>query len=1042
MSSRESGWTAYLQWNARLANRFYSSKAARRLAYLDVSREVLLELAREHNELGDPLAHLTASVASTLDLDRAHHSMFWAHRERLRAWQRAHTRDPPPCIGLLGLLALAAEQMSGDGQLAATNYYGRLARLLSIDERYHEDLQRAFRRDTPALWHALNAWLESWRGERGLPTAFAFDHRRYVGLPISQALLREADRQHLPECFAAYGARGGQRISPADMQRLLSDWIPAAPVSARLKRLWAQEHARERIAEIACLELEAWDGLAPEATAASGTLPLLLAAAVQRTPRLRLDLALAARAGPSTPKGSCRLLIHLEQAGPAIAQIPAQLMPTSFADYYLLRAQCAIAYDRALISHLRIDATSDSARPLERRWKQVVVLRHEPESHLYMETKRVELGEDHIALVHESIEPQARDYLMSVATSDLRRVTSLDNASVPTQWTAFLDARITGTRTTDKEELQALVPVATTNVLLDGGLRLPGRAIWHVSHPPQVTVVSLSSNKHIVSVWQPSEQELAEGGGERVLGETQRGDAWPLQALGLKDGEYRVLVKDAKLPAEAPAVATARFRLCSAQTPRHEMDIPLGHRPDCPLWPLTASEIREDYEGPLLLGAQLQHWPQAELRNDAVAALPPAARTGRTEDDPPLEQPDDSAAAPGHAIPQTGSAAAPPLCARRGCHYWLLPPADRDSPRRQDLLGRCRDCGLERWFRPRQSWHRRGRGAAQFQDRSARAIELPLRIAEADISPDDLLDALTHLQSGDERELITLLEGHEAQAVAQMEVLRLMASLGHLDFALTQDGSHVARWRIAPPTLVQISPSEAFLAGARSMPLLERLSEAVTALGGLFVEDAQPSAPKRIRATGLDRPALLSVARSCSEALSVSMMTVHDAGLALARRLPPLCSLSSALRRDRWPELSAERFDVATLTWRIVDRPTSPGAYRFGQSPRQYGFIDELALQRREMARADYRTVKHLAAILAQQPLLAYSPAAGAMQLPLGAELPYLYERALVLASGLAPIKRTDGVVHYRDISSMLAREIGSRMSAAGVTRPKEKLCI
>jgi len=49
-----------------------------------------------------------------------------------------------------------------------------------------------------ALLGSLNSWLDSMGGSRGLPTAEAIGHR-YVGIALSQALIRDADRQLLPQ---------------------------------------------------------------------------------------------------------------------------------------------------------------------------------------------------------------------------------------------------------------------------------------------------------------------------------------------------------------------------------------------------------------------------------------------------------------------------------------------------------------------------------------------------------------------------------------------------------------------------------------------------------------------------------------------------------------------------------------------------------------------------------------------------------------------------------------------------------------------------
>ena len=84
---------------------------------------------------------------------------------------------------------------AADG-MAANNYYGRLMQLLDVPEEMRPRVQSDYQRQAEDLWGSLNEWLEAWEGVRGVPTAYAVG-MRYVGLPMSQALVREHDRQQV-----------------------------------------------------------------------------------------------------------------------------------------------------------------------------------------------------------------------------------------------------------------------------------------------------------------------------------------------------------------------------------------------------------------------------------------------------------------------------------------------------------------------------------------------------------------------------------------------------------------------------------------------------------------------------------------------------------------------------------------------------------------------------------------------------------------------------------------------------------------------------
>jgi hypothetical protein len=168
---------------------------------------------------------------------------------------------------LLAFFSLAAEGMRTDETFRSNNYYARLVELLGAESLRQrpgiEELSRDFRKDSLTLWNALNAWLLDAGGARGLPTAYSFDWRSFVGVPISQALLREEERLALRDMFVRYRLRPGQQIAASDMVRLLEDWLPGSDFSEGIKRLFRQSDAKARLADIAAIELEHWDGTVP-----------------------------------------------------------------------------------------------------------------------------------------------------------------------------------------------------------------------------------------------------------------------------------------------------------------------------------------------------------------------------------------------------------------------------------------------------------------------------------------------------------------------------------------------------------------------------------------------------------------------------------------------------------------------------------------------------------------------------------------------------------------------------------------------------------
>src|SRR5206468_743357 len=141
-------------------------------------------------------------------------------------WETTRRKGPPPTLPLLAVLSLAAESMAAGDGMASTNYYGRLARLLGISESSASNrVESAYREIAQRLWDSLNDWPELEGGARGTPTAYAVGAHRHVGLPLSQALIRAADRRSLRRLFASVGLSAGETIGLDDMLQILDAWL-------------------------------------------------------------------------------------------------------------------------------------------------------------------------------------------------------------------------------------------------------------------------------------------------------------------------------------------------------------------------------------------------------------------------------------------------------------------------------------------------------------------------------------------------------------------------------------------------------------------------------------------------------------------------------------------------------------------------------------------------------------------------------------------------------------------------------------------------
>ena len=329
--------------------------------------------------------------------------LFSAHTARAVQWEREGSSSPPPCIGVLAVLSLVAERMEQTEEFAGSNYYGRLLQALNIDGEFRDQVGRDFRKETPLLWNTLNRWLEDSNGRRGLPTAVAFDRRRFIGLPLSQALVRAQDRTKLPVLFAQFGLQSGQRISVQAMQDLLSEWIPGSQVTQSLKRLWSKQSNRERVSEVVCAELEGWDGALPsEVRPAEHKLgdSLLLAAELRAYPRSAIELLLLARhTGQETGRS---IVLSADASGAAMTALGQlrdrmRLQPIPGTSWESVEPSQLVSIPELLIANVSLEVPESGTR-FARRAKRLVLLKRHEADHLFIESRRAELLETYLIL--------------------------------------------------------------------------------------------------------------------------------------------------------------------------------------------------------------------------------------------------------------------------------------------------------------------------------------------------------------------------------------------------------------------------------------------------------------------------------------------------------------------------------------------------------------------------------------------------------------------------------------------------------------------
>ena len=1009
-------WMTYTRWNAAIATEFFSGRYGGRPVYIDLEADALGRIAQaiglEHG--GSVEERLTSAVVPTLGLaDGA--SLFGAHVRRLRTWRTGERDSPPPIVAVLALQSVVAEGMRSDEDLRASNYYGRFMQALGRDpddQGFRQKVIRGFDADSAELWSALNHWIGEDGETRGIPTAYSFDYRVHVGLPMSQALVRASDRDAIRTLFSELELRPGQSIALEDMERLLSAWLPDSRLSRGLKTLCANESALRRVAEVACIELQAWSGAVGDAPTIRRS--IALTATLRRLPKRALHIGLSIR----VPEGVQRLRLEpgcSDAASATLASAAGEVVLGQPDEESWRPVLSELSVADLLLAHLRL---SSGNLHVTRDPRTLIVLARPAEGGPFREADRVRLGSPHLLLAVDAIRERVEVELAKIARPGFRVHTSMPG--LPAGWLVIEGVEIVAISETRSPDLSPLIPLAWTEVAVEGGLKLPGRATWHARSTPEIRATAPAGREIALAILReapPSTDDMgrpeesnappdASSTADPYIFQFEEAIVIDLSSIGLCDGDYRVQLFDGDLNGRALGGTTLHLRSsCSPLLP--VVQSTLAYALQSPLGALSAEPGAHGAQGALL--------PDLVMLDEEMTshALAPQL-IGR---DVPSEQDE---AEPPYSLERRSAA---PACFITGAHHFVLESVPRGRRGwEQAFEGECKHCGLEKSFpaRPRRRGVARGAAGRLSGAASAPSVSA-VREPEA-LDHDLLLDALCCIGTGTFSVMQQLVSQADDRPWAAHELARTLVSLGHLDVNL-DEGLRPRSWSISPTTLVA-SPHETFIAGWRSPKLVDCLEDVLQAVGGHIVRTQQDDGPSRVAVNGVDRGQLDHIAAELSHRAGILIGVSRDAPRRLARALPRLTSIRQDLVTATLPPGSRlERLDPSSMRWTATSGASRPGAYRTGGLPRIVVHSDG-----HDSRMTDSRLAKWLAADGTS--LLAHDPARTRVICHRGTEPPSLYERALVLCSGLLPRPLEGHLVEYADVDQGVAAALAARLAS------------
>jgi hypothetical protein len=460
--------------------------------------------------------------------------------------------QPPPVVALLCLCSEAAKGMGATG-MNASDFYGPLAELLGLD-RYDRalvsGLGESYRTVVKGAWACLDTWCTSNEGQRGLTSAFVATGFPYVGLAVSQALVRQNDRRHFPDFFRQYRLSPQAVTQPAELEISLSEWLasPGSPASQNFRSIWSKADVRPRVVEIVMRELEQSTG--PRG-AVVGERRLTLEASVRAFPATRITWSLVVENARHEDSVSA----VIEWGG---RRDEISLQPTLDGELYVdLVAGDFDQRSNALFERFSLELPDDQVSRIPKR---LLLLTKNALTGRYEESPRIGLGQSSLVATRHAIDAESVRWLLHAhAQPDWKEVAL--GSELGSGGIAFVGVRV---KDQDFEPngdwLRPLVPREPSALSLEGGLSL-GRQAWLLNRPPSILATVAGNRPHLLRLISTEDEQSPRDVSDSVLSPTESG--WQFNEEGLRPGRYRVELIDTRAQT---VLRAANIRLVTSDT--------------------------------------------------------------------------------------------------------------------------------------------------------------------------------------------------------------------------------------------------------------------------------------------------------------------------------------------------------------------------------------------------------------------------------------------------------------------------------------------
>lgn len=992
-------------WNKAILDVFYSKAAFGQLVYLDLDQDAVDQVCAAMGA-GKTVDDLVDSVKQAINFSGTSSFTLDMFHSETKIWLSAFRKSGdmtlvPPMLAFLAVTVMAAERM-GEGDTSPNAYYKHLFDILKLTEdqiRERSNLEHAYRENIVYLWHAFNYWLSVQDGARGIPTAYAISHP-YASIPLSQALLRATDRLKLPAFFDHFGLPAGATLSPDEMETLFDEWTKkeASGTSAGLRNLWQRGQARAKISELLVEELADWDGTFPEHGYRRRTTTFDPRHSFV-SQKLRIMLFLANRMGTRSLSFDLTAGLNLAQRGygsdfdlidhetpVSLRQITDSIAglqnPTDFSLENILGAVVELK-------------ARNSESIFRRDPKRIVALSFDESTNAYREVDRLNLGQDAYVLVrNEGTLPEETVAFLARNARPGFSVVSGSGPGIPENWVLFEGVQILGLDDEKyRRKFDALMPNAVSQLLLAGGVRLPSyrsQTKWLATRPPEIRALSRSHQKISVVVRALNEIENSEL--SSFTFESSTGTIFQrLDGFEFIDGEYQVILYEGDTPVNFKRMylkSSGNPDLASALNAKHISHVPAKQNER-----FVFEGIEGEYDLPKITGA-LSTMPYAHLIDEE------SFETLRAKWDVVDETPQSD---PLFQLPEADKSS----CIYTGEHHLNLPTPKKTQ---KTIIGTCVNCGFQRVL-PAWPWNAPQKGSLNRASSEA-TQPISIQVAPAISTENSLLDwsailgVLGHSVGGAFSLIESALSGLVTDSVSTRQLLEGIENLGLIEVSRNSAGLPDL-WRVTEPQILipHTGSNSALILGIPGSEMKKRILSETRNLGlefGSTVPAPLISIPFENRRQ----------VKALAKALGAPF--IDNAAENLAASLPPLSAYIESTQSSSIHSVNqVYSFDLELGTWVEVDG-IQPGAIKAGDGRRfSYYFANKEMIARDRAISGSATIVKYLAANNLRQSLLDYNVTHEAAIAPLGARVPGLYARPLLLCAGkldsMARLKSKDG---------------------------------